>query len=220
MSTHSKDPDSLEYKREFYRLQHEFFKRGKEPAGECLDPEHCGVNSILCDNCHEWAGWEIRGENYRYLAENPDKDTSVPADDPANMRKFTIQVNIRSDGHDIETEIDRQVKAIKQKISEERRFRHGLLRDRLKGKGGKSLPTGGKDTFRYWRRCLDAYDLRQGGVSWEQIGQKHDDGYKAGSPFGKIGGIKPKGSYTSAARDDYKEAERLINSALNGTFPD
>jgi hypothetical protein len=194
------------YKAEFYRLRWLFFKRAPEPDGECLSPETCGAP--LCANCRAWAEWEIRGACYRQLAETPDNDTGLPRL-MTEKRTFTAQINTALPLEQQAEEVARQAKEI---FLRERTTAHGgLLHGLLKAKDGKNRPTGGRrDTFEHWELCLAAYDYRErDGLSWRAVGA-----ILTKKPYA------PKGTLTRIARDLYHEAQRLIQSAASGTFPD
>lgn len=223
------DPEFLQYKQEFYRLRYEFFKKAPEPAGECACGEPAGqyvdaegtphyvCTEPMCDSCQDWAAWELRGELYRRLAENPNDDTPVKPDDSVNIRDFTIRVNIRATMEQINVDITQQVKSIMLQI-QEAKTGTTLLRDWLRGETGKRRPGGAKDTFAQWRRCLDVYNRRENDEPWEGIALSLYSDYREGAQHGKTG-VKPKGTLTRDARNDYEEAGRLIASALRGTFP-
>lgn len=218
---YEQDPDFHAYKREFYRLRYEFFKRAKGPDGDCLDQKACGKGGPLCPNCHAKAKWELQGDTYKHLAE-AETDTGVNPEDTVNLRDFTIRVNMRSTMKQMEAEIDRQIKLIKRQIKEAKGTKL-IVRDYHHAhRGGK------KDTHAYWRRCLDVYDRIQSGESLLHIAtessrtsfkDRRTEAEKR--PGGKPEpGVKPPGTIKSEIRDDYAEAERLIKSAASGTFPE
>jgi hypothetical protein len=223
---HENDPAFQAHKAEFYRLRHEFFKRGLEPDLECLDPRNCGqplerytdaegvdhevCTGPLCDNCRESAAWEVRSELYKRLAETPDEDTPVTSEDPVNIREFSLRINIRSTMQQIQKDLAQQVKTVTENVRSEKSTTL-LLRDYPTGHR-----TGHKDTFEYWRRCLQVFDLYGEYRSWEKVAEvmgRTRYASKSGSH------TRPKSSFIKDVREDHKKALQLIESALHGTFP-
>lgn len=202
----------LEYKAEFYRLRYEFFKLAPEPTAPCLAPESCSQSQYMCENCKLWAEWEVKDACYKRLAENPDNDTSLPVDSEENIIRLNrIEFNRTHTMQDIEAAIKRQCNLA---LQQARKTNSGtlILRDPLRNAAGKYHS---KNRFAYWQRCLKVYFLRMQGQGWEAIG----------CDIGKISSKKtdkvlPKGTVTRDVRDDFAEAERLITSAVDGSFPE
>lgn len=210
-----------EYKTEFYRLRYEFFKLSPVPA--CLYPDSSCFQPIgddsyrltggrLCDNCAEFINQGFKRASFKALAENPDDDTNIPPESPANIMELgTVKIDTSQSMREIEADLKSQF----DKMVMEARNIQGYkwkLRDRLRNASGKYYS---KDELSYWRRCLVVYKLRIDGHGWEEIG----------THVGKISAKKtgktlPKGTVTRDIRDDFKEAERLIVSAVAGTFPE